>query len=99
MLAVGPSGVWILWWAEPEMTVHLGSKTASAAAEQVAEFSRLPIQFHAWLTRESAAEIRARVHSIACAPVRASAGDVSWAAETLNAALLQEPVETQANIG
>jgi hypothetical protein len=95
-IAVGPSGVWILWWVEPVMTVQLSDERTSAAAEQVAEFSGLPTQLHAWLERQSAAEIRELVHGIACAPVHASADDVNQAAEMLDAALLQEPVEIRA---
>lgn len=96
-IAIGPSGAWVLWWAEPVIAIRVDDKRTHAAAEQVADFSRLPTQLHAWLRSEPAADVRALVHGIACAPVRASADQVNQAAEMLDAALLQEPVELRAH--
>jgi hypothetical protein len=85
ILAVGPSGAWVLWWPEPGIDSH-----ADPAATAVYESGGLPAVAH--VLRLPVGGIREFVGEIACAAAIASPDDVARAAQQLNTMLLQEPV-------
>jgi hypothetical protein len=87
ILAVGPSGVWTLWWPEPGINVYADLE---AAARTVSEAGGLPAV--AYVLQRPSQQLRMFVHDIACAPPVASRDDVARAAEQLHTMLLQEPV-------
>ena len=87
ILAVGPSGAWVLWWPEPGIDSHADP---AAAATAVYESGRLPAVAH--VLRLAEGGIREFVGEIACAAAIASPDDIACAAERLNTMLLQEPV-------
>jgi hypothetical protein len=87
ILAVGPSGVWAVWWPEPGID---GYADPEAAANAVAEAAGLPTG--AYVLHGAAQQTQTFVHEMACAPRVASRDDIARAAEQLHTMLLQEPV-------
>jgi hypothetical protein len=87
ILAVGPSGAWVLWWPEPGIYSHADP---TVAATTVYETGGLTAVAHVLCLPVGG--IREFVGEIACAAAIASPDDVARAAQQLNTMLLQEPV-------
>jgi hypothetical protein len=87
ILAVGPSGAWVLWLPEPGIDSHADP---AAAATAVYESGGLPAVAH--VVGMPPGATREFVGEIACAAAIASPDDVARAAQQLNTMLLQEPV-------
>jgi len=87
ILAVGPSGVWTLWWPEPGIDAYADPQ---ATATSVNEAGGLPAVAH--VLQRPSEQLRVIVHEMACAPRVASRDDVARAAGRLHTMLLQEPV-------
>jgi hypothetical protein len=87
IVAVGPSGVWVLWLPEPGPTPSADFKaTAEALSEETG------IAAGAYMLTLPEQQFGVFVQEMACAPRAASHGDVARSAERLDSTLLQEPV-------
>jgi hypothetical protein len=87
VVAVGPSGVWVLWLPEPGPAPNADFKaTAEALSEEAG------IAAGAYMLTLPEQQFGVFVQEMACAPRAASLGDIAHAAERLDSILLQEPV-------
>jgi hypothetical protein len=87
IVAVGPSGVWALWWPEPGIGMHADAQAAATAAHEAGGVPAV-----AYVLQRPSDQLRVFVHEMACAPRVASRDDIARAAERLHTRLLQEPV-------
>jgi hypothetical protein len=87
IVAVGPSGVWVLWLPEPGPAPGADFKaTAEAISEQTG------LTAGAYMLTVPEKQFGVFVQQMACAPRAASPPDIARAAELLDSTLLQEPV-------